>query len=369
MDSITQATLGAAVGEAVLGKKLGNRAILWGLLFGTLPDLDIIFSPFLDTARRLEFHRGASHSLLIMVIASFLLAKPLARLWKRQKVSPTRAGVFIFLVWSTHVLIDCFTVYGTSVFWPFSEYRVAFNHMFIIDPLYTLPLVVSLVWLAFHRSKKQLKKRTRILKWGIALSTGYVCFTIGMKFLVSAAFDADLARRGVTYERRMEGPTAFNTLLWRSVVDRGDELWVGYRSVFEMPSAPVRWTVYPREKASLKGFEGEREMETLKWFSRGWWIARPHANGVWLADMRFGETRTYDAKPGMVDSRFMFSWSFLPDAERDRLRTTPPRARNPKDSLRRIGLRILGKTDEWEANPRLAGVPGTLPEFLPVAAD
>jgi len=366
MDSLTQATLGAAIGEAVLGKKLGNRALLWGLLFGTLPDLDIIFSPLLDKARWLEWHRGGSHSLLLMVVASLLLAKPLARLWKREKISPARAGTFVFLVWSTHVLIDCFTVYGTSVFWPFSEYRVAFNHIFIIDLIYTLPLLVSLIWLAFYRTKKQLTKRTRILKWGLGLSTGYIALTIGLKFLVSAAFDADLARRGITYERRMEAPTPFNTLLWRSVVDRGDELWVGYRSVFEMPAKPIRWTVYPREKEALAPFEGEREVETLKWFSRGWWIARPHAKGVWLADMRFGETRSHGAKPGLVDSRIMFSWSFLPAAERDRLRSTPPSVRDPQDALRRIGLRILGKTDQWEANPRLAGVPGTLPERLPV---
>lgn len=367
MDSLTQAALGAAVGEAVLGKKLGNHAMLWGLLLGTLPDLDIIANPVLDTARRLEFHRGASHSLLIMVLASFLLAKPLARLWKREKVSRARAAVFVFLVWCTHVLIDCFTVYGTSVFWPFSETRVAFNHIFIIDPLYTLPLVISLIWLAFYRTKKQQVKRTRALRWGLGLSTGYIALTIGLKFLVSAAFDADLARREVTYARRMEAPTAFNTLLWRSVVDRGDELWVGYRSVFDPPSDPIRWTIYPRQRDALAPHAGEREVESLKWFSRGWWIARPHAKGVWLADMRFGETRTYGDKPGMVDSRMMFSWSFRPDDERDRLRNTRPEVRDAKASMRRIFARILGNKEQWEANPRLAGVPGTLPEFLPVA--
>jgi inner membrane protein len=341
--------------------------MLWGLLFGTIPDLDVIANPFLDTARRLEFHRGASHSLLIMVLASFLLAKPLAKLWKRGKVSPTRAGVFVFLVWFTHVLIDCFTVYGTSVFWPFSETRIAFNHIFIIDLLYTLPLLISLIWLAFYRTKKQQEKRTRILRWGLGLSSGYIALTIGMKFLASAAFDADLARRNVTYTRRMEAPTAFNTLLWRSVVDRGDELWVGYRSVFDPPSDAIRWTIYPRQRDALAPYEGEREIESLKWFSRGWWIARTHEEGVWLADMRFGETRTYGERPGTVDSRIMFSWSFRPDAGRDRLRTTRPDVRNPKDSMKRIVYRIAGKDGEWEANPRLAGVPGTLPEFLPVA--
>lgn len=366
MDSLTQATLGAAVGEAVLGKKLGNRAVAWGLLFGTLPDLDVIVSPFLDTARQLVFHRGASHSLLVMVIASFALAKPLAKFWKKEKISPARAGWFVFLVWSTHVLIDCFTVYGTSVLWPFSETRVAFNNLFIIDPLYTLPLLVSLIWLCFCRSKKLLKKRARLLNWGLGISTAYVALTFGLKQLASSAFEADLARREITYQRRMEAPSAFNTLLWRSVVDRGDELWVGYRSVFEKPSAPIRWTIYPRRTESLAGIENEREVRTLNWFSRGWWIARPHAEGVWIADMRFGETRTHGDKPGMVDSRIMFSWSFLPGAEADRLRSERPEVRNAQDSLKRIARRIFIR-EGWEANPRLAGVPGTLPEFLPVA--
>lgn len=341
--------------------------MLWGLLLGTLPDLDVIFSPFLDTARRLEFHRGASHSLLLMVLASFLLAKPLAKLWRREKISPARAGTFVFLVWSTHVLIDCFTVYGTSVLWPFSDYRVAFNNFFIIDPLFTLPLVVSLIWLAFYptyRTKKQQQKRTRIITWGLGLSTAYVALSFGLKFIASSAFEADLARRGITYDRRFEAPTAFNTLLWRSAMEREDEIWIGYRSVFEKPSSPIRWTVYPKESESLAPFAGEREVESLKWFSRGWWIAHPHVDGVWMADVRFGETRIYEAKPGAVDSRFFFSWSFLKDAEGDRLRTPVRGDRDYKDALKRIGLRIIGDTESWEANPRLAGVRGTLPQFL-----
>lgn len=370
MDSITQATLGAAVGEAILGKKLGNRALAWGLLFGTLPDLDILASPLLDTARRLEFHRGASHSLLIILLASLLLAKPLAKLWKREKISPTRAGTFVLLVWLTHVLIDCFTVYGTSVLWPFSETRIAFNNLFIIDPLYTLPLLIATISLAFYRTKKLQKKRTRILTWGLTLSTGYIAITFGLKSLASSAFEADLTRRNITYLRRMEAPTPLNTLLWRSVLDRGDEMWVGYHSILQPPSTPIHWTIYPKENHSLTPFEHHREIKTLQWFSRGWWIARPHAKGIWLADLRFGESRIYGEKPGTVDSRFMFSWSFNPHAERDRLRTGTRTIPDTKDTLRRLGLRILGRTDSWEAaSPRLAGVPGTLPQPLSVIAD
>lgn len=364
MDSITQAALGAAVGEAMLGKKLGNRAMLWGLLFGTLPDLDVLISPFLDTSNNLIWHRGPSHSLLVMVVCSFALAPWLAKLWKKQKISKGMAGAFVFAVWSTHVLIDCFTVYGTSVLWPFSESRIAFNNLFIIDPLYTVSLLITLVWLAFLRTKKQLPKRRRLCWWGLGLSSGYVALSLLAKWAASTGFDADLQRRGVTFTRRMEAPTAFNILLWRSVVDRGDELWVGYRSIFEFHDTPVRWTVYPKGTDSYFPYSDMREMKTIAWFSDGWWIARRHKQGVWIGDLRFGESRTWDLRKDSVDSRVSFSWVFHPKAEGEKLRQVMPESRNPGETLSRLAKRAFGDRNSWEATPRLAGIHGSLPESL-----
>ncbi len=366
MDSITQAALGAAVGEAMLGKKLGNRALLWGMLFGTLPDLDVILSPLLDTARNLEWHRGPSHSLLIMVLASFALAPWLAKRWRKEKIGKGLAGAFVFAAWSTHVLIDCFTVYGTSVLWPFSEHRIGFNNLFIIDFFYTGPLIVALAWLAFLRTKKQLPKRRKIGAWGLGLSTGYVALSLLAKWAASSGFEADLHRRGVTFSRRMEAPTPFNILLWRSVVDRGDELWVGYRTIFEFHDTPVRWTVYPKGENAFFPYSQMREAKTVAWFSDGYWVARPHAKGVWLGDLRFGEGRVWGERKGMVDSRVSFSWVFTPGAEGDKLRQIMPERANAGETLQRMGKRILGDRAAWEAGPRLAGIHGSLPEFLRV---
>ena len=366
VDSITQATLGAAVGEMILGRRMGNRALAWGALFGTLPDLDALLNPFLDTANELWWHRGPSHSLIVMIAASFLLAPRLAKLWKRDKVSRAQAGWFVFAVWSTHVLIDCFTVYGTAVLWPFPAKRIAFNHLFIIDPLFTLPMLVTLVWLAFLRSKKQIPQRRKLNAWGLGLASTYALLSVGMKFVTSAGFDADLARRGVSYERRMEAPTPFNIILWRSVVDRGDSFWVGYRTVFESRKTPVRWTIYPKGEEALTALYDMREARRLDWFSDGWWIARPHVKGAWVADLRFGEMRVWGEREGMVDNRFRFSWDIVSDARGDLLRPLRPTRANPEEILRRMGARIVGNRDQWEANPRLAGVTGSLPEFLAV---
>ena len=366
MDSLTHAVLGAALGELVLGRRLGNRALAWGALFGTLPDLDALVMPFFDTANRLWWHRGPSHSLLVMAVVSYALAPWLAKLWKRDKVSKGLAGSFVFAVWSGHLLIDCFTVYGTSLGWPFPVRRVAFNHLFIIDVFFTMPLVVAVVWLAFLRGKKQLPKRRRLNAWGLGLAATYALLGVAMKFVASAGFDADLARRGVIYQRRMEAPTPFNILLWRAVVDRGDEFWVGYRTVFERHATPVRWTVYPQHKSALAGMQDLREVQALRWFTDGWWIARPHAKGAWLGDLRFDEARSWGNKKTMVDSRLAFAWDIMPNNQGDRLQSLYPMRMKPGETLGRMTSRMLGNRQAWEANPRLAGVTGSLPEFLAV---
>ena len=376
VDWITQAALGALIGELMMGRRLGNRALAWGAFLGILPELDVVIYPLLDTARKLAWHRGPSHSLVVMAAGSYALAHGLAKIWKRDKISKAQAGALVFAVWSAHVLADCFTVEGAAVMWPFSDQRVAFNFLYHIDFLFTGPLLVTVLWLAFLREVKVKKprgkksappsKRRKLCYWGLGLSSAYALLGVGMKFVASAGFDADLARRGVKYERRMEAPAPYNLLFWRAVVDRKDEFWMGYRSVFEFHETPVRWTVYPKGKEALAGVAELRETKTLTGFSDGWWIARPNAKGAWLGDVRHAESRTWGSKKGTVDSRMAFSWVIDATAKSDHLRQLSQDHGNTGDFLQRMGTRIVGKRETWEANPRLAGVAGSLPEFLPV---
>lgn len=366
VDSLTQATLGAAIGELVLGKKLGNRAIVWGAVFGTLPDLDVLMNPLFDTAGKLWWHRGPSHSLVVMTAASLLLARPLARLWQSDRVGSIRAAWFVFLVWSTHVLIDCFTSYGTLVLWPFNGARVAFNNLSIIDPLFTLPMLFALMWIAFLRQPKQLPKRRRINLWGMGLASIYVGLSFGAKAIASHGFEQDLERRKAVCERRIESPTLFNILLWRSVAEFPDEFWVGYRSLLDNPSGAVRWTVYPKGHDSAAGVEAKRELAIVEHFSSGWWIARPHAKGLWIGDLRFSEMRTWETRDGMVDHRLPFAWDLLTRREDERLRPKVRRRGEVGEMLKRLGQRAIGMEEAWEAQPRLEGVTGSLPEFLSI---
>ncbi|MCX6874613.1 MAG: metal-dependent hydrolase [Verrucomicrobia bacterium] len=368
MDWITQASAGAAVGEIMFGKRMGNRALGWGALFGIAPDLlDGLASPLLSTSGKLAYHYGPSHSLLLLVVLAFGLRRWLVKLWQRSKVTGHQAAWFVGLVWGIHLLVDCLGVHAVQVLWPYPVPPFGLNLLGQGDLLVAAPLLLALLGMALLRTKKEQAKRRRLWWWGVGLSSGYVVLAGLAKWAAAAGFEADLARRGVAYELRMESPIPWNLLLWRGMVDRGDAIWVGYRTVFEWHSTPVRWTVFPRNRAALAPYAATREARRVAAFTKGWWIARPNKTGVWLADLRSGEYRQWGERKGMVDNRIKRSWHLEPAVPGDPLRLLTPEQKDPGAMTRRLLQRTLGQRDAWEAQPRLAGVPGALPETLEVA--
>lgn len=363
MDSITQAALGGVVGELVLGRQLGWRGAAWGLFFGTLPDLDIIFYPLLDEVGKLRWHRGLSHSVVMMVAGAFLFAKPLAWWYRDRGLTERAAGWFVFWVWSSHVLIDVFTTYGTQIFEPFSDHRVAWNNLFIIDPFFTLPLLGCLV-VVFGRSLRSGWERWR---WrrdgsdpedepeafgfsrrtaGIALSLSgiYVAFSFVMKLWATQQMTTHLEDE-IPYGKMVAvAPTPLNTILWRGLIETDTGYFVTYWSPFDLGTPHYDFVPKQRELASK--FEDEELFETLKWFSRGHWVARPgEDDSVVLIDVRFGEVRLEDEKRSVPT----FQWRMRYD---DQGRMEAPQYR-PEDldigrSLVSLGRRILGRRKEWE---------------------
>jgi len=159
VDSLTQIVLGAAVGEAVLGNKIGNKAMLLGALAGTIPDLDVLAKLIsTDPIFELKTHRAYSHSVFTHVLLSFPLAWLSVR-WSKSDATKTHWYWFWFLGLFTHAMLDCCTTYGTRLFLPFSDYQVAFNNISVIDPIYTIPwLLLLIVALFFKRNTSKTKK-------------------------------------------------------------------------------------------------------------------------------------------------------------------------------------------------------------------
>src|SRR5260221_3993966 len=142
MDSITHIVLGATVGEALAGRKLGKKAMLLGAIANSLPDIDFVGSFWLSTARDIWAHRGITHSFLFVLVMTPVLAFVAGKLYPRSGMTRRDWGLFFGLQLFIHLFIDAFNAYGTGRFEPFSHHRVAVHVLLLAAPIYTICLVL-----------------------------------------------------------------------------------------------------------------------------------------------------------------------------------------------------------------------------------
>ncbi|MFD2823656.1 metal-dependent hydrolase [Lacinutrix iliipiscaria] len=266
MDSITQAILGAAIGEISLGRKIGPKGAVLGALVATIPDLDVVLLPFYSAVERISIHRGFSHSILFSFIGAFLIALILSKIkWTRQ-ISYIRLCVFSWLVLFTHMLLDAFTTYGTQLFLPFSNYRVSFDSINIVDPLYTLPLFLGvLLSTGVFR-----KKPNRIIysKMGLIISSLYLIFTLWIKQSVNQKFDTQLKKDSIVYNELLTVPVKFGSIYWYGVAKTDNSLYIGKYNNIEREK--ITFTEFSINDNLLNKVDSELA-NTLKWFSKGYY--------------------------------------------------------------------------------------------------
>lgn len=324
MDSLTQFVLGAAVGEQVLGKRIGNRAMLYGGLIATIPDLDIFIGKLYDPITALEVHRGFSHSIIFFLLASPLLGFLLARMERKSNVSVWAGIKMVFLCLLTHALLDAFTTWGTQLFWPLPD-RVALTSIFVVDPLYTLPFIYCLIrvmWLPKAHSARE--------KWnlrGIYISSFYLLLTVGIKFTAGQIFKNSLATNNITYERLIVKPSPFNTILWNANVETPQGYWLGDYSFFD--SSPITYNFYPNGKEHLAAIKDDEKVKQLIHISEGWFVITKRDGKLFFNDLRFGLLNNDPKHP-----EFAFSYELT-------IENGKVTARESENKTRREGLALL----------------------------
>lgn len=306
MDSLTQITLGAAVGEAVLGKKVGNKAPLWGAVCGTIPDLDVLVNPLFSEATQLSIHRGFSHSILFALIAAPLLGYLLSKIHKKDKVDWKSWSFLVFFAVFTHPILDAFTNYGTQLFSPFSNYQVAFNTIFVIDPLYTVPFLISVIVILFL--KRDSKKRKFINYLGLGISSLYLAFTIVNKIYINSVFEEQMNLLGIKYEKYMTSPTPFNNILWRGLIKTSNGYYEGFYSLFDQVDE-VKFNYIPRNDGPIKGISDSYAIKQLLWFSGEYYTITEKNNDFFFNDLRFGSMNGWIAK----NEDYVFSFRIIND--------------------------------------------------------
>jgi inner membrane protein len=354
MDSLTQASLGAAVSVAVMGRRTAAwKAALWGAAMGTLPDLDVVFD-FGDPIRNMTEHRAESHALFYQLLAAPLLALMVARPRLRSPLSnpssPQPAGTFetsgahsadntspygrwalaTALILLTHALLDGMTVYGTQLWLPFYKEAVGLASVFIIDPLYTLPLLLGLAAALVAKGNWGLKT----LQLSLLVSSLYLAWSAAAQHWVERAAQSNLPEPQAAL---LVTPSPFNTLLWRLVAVSDSHYYEGWYALLADQPQAIRWRAVPRDPQLYLALKDHPSVERLARFSDGFFQLERIGEQVFMTDLRMGQEPAYVFR--FEIGRFDASGALIGPVERAPV-TRPPL----EDGLAWLWQRLRGKT-------------------------
>lgn len=288
MDSLTQAALGATIAAACAPTGHRRKALLAGAALGTLPDLDVAIR-YGDAVKNFTFHRGFSHSLFVLVPFSVALWAVLRRWWAPVRGAPLPWLAAVALALVTHPLLDAHTAYGTQLFWPLQSPPIMWSTMFIIDPLYTLPLLIGVIVAAVSPAARQAGVA---LIAGLSLSTAYLAWSWSAKLQVERHARTELTRLGIIDAPLFSGPTPFNTLLWRVVVLTDDGYLEGYDSLL-VNEEPIRFDSYVTDNESLQAASDVWAVSRLRWFAQDFLKTEVRDRRLVLTDLRMGAEPQY----------------------------------------------------------------------------
>ncbi len=291
MDSLSQIVLGGALAAAIAPAGHRRAALLAGAALGTLPDLDALVIPLLtnDPVDLMTWHRSVSHSLFVLPLLATLIWW-LFR-WQGRRAghgrvaeAPLRWFWAIQLALVTHPVLDAFTVYGTQLWWPLNPSPTMWASVFIIDPLYTLWLLVACIvaWVVRERVLAQ-----RALVAALVLSSAYLGWSLLAKQQVDRAADEALAAMGLADAPRFSVPMPFNTLLWRVVAMTPDGYVEAERSLVA-DRGPMRFRAHASAVGAMRAVADVPAVQRLRWFNHGFMKARVVDGRVVVSDLRMG---------------------------------------------------------------------------------
>jgi inner membrane protein len=281
MDPVSQAFAGATLSQSLTRKRDGQKtAFLAGALSGMAADLDVFIRSGTDPLLFLEYHRQFTHSLVFIPFGA-LVCTVVVSLLLRNRSAFRRLYSYCLLGYATHGLLDACTSYGTQLFWPFSHYRVAWDVISIIDPLFTVP--VMLLVLAGVATGRRWFPRIALF-YGLAyLAFGYVQHERAMQALTRLAVE-----RGHTASRPTVKPTLGNLYLWKLIYEYDGRYYVDAARVGRGTG------LIPGESVSSHvGLEGlppgstqAHDIERFRWFSSGY-IAHYRDDPLMIGDIRY----------------------------------------------------------------------------------
>tara|TARA_R110002050_G_scaffold1244_4_gene8696 strand:- start:129134 stop:130150 length:1017 start_codon:yes stop_codon:yes gene_type:complete len=315
MDTLTQALLGGAIGYVVAGKTSPRKAMLWGAAIAVLPDLDV-FIPHPNDLDAFTLHRSWSHSWLIQTLVAPALAYGLYKLDDTFRFITWFLLAWLALV--THSGLDALTVYGTQLFWPFMPPPISGGSVFIVDPLYSIPLLAGFLAILL-KPKSLFSHRTMLASF--IFSCAYLLAGLFIQNWVERQADIALQKQGIQYDKILVAAAPLNIALWRTLVINDDYYYQGFRSVFDQDNN-FNFSQYPRHAKLNTLISSLPAFQRLDWFSHGFYALEQRDNIIIVRDLRMG-----------IEPSYFFHFAIAEHNQQQTIAVTPKRVEGEQTQL------------------------------------
>jgi len=306
MDSVTHLALGACVGEVCLSKKLGKKALIWGALAQSFPDIDTFAAFFVPSDKDLIIHRGITHSLFFAIVMGLLFALIASRIHRKQLIPFATLAFFFCGQLMLHDLLDTCNSYGTGLLEPFIHQRFSINLLYVADPLFTIGLVVASLLLVFKKSTNKNRKKWVII--AIVLSIFYLGFACFNKISIDNKAQVSFNKSGIHPVRYFSTPTPLNCMLWYVVAAADSNEYTAYSSVWDNKNRPIIFEKHADNYALLHRPVDKNVLKDLEFFAGNYYTVTQSGNVLYFNIPRFEQIQGWDNK----NAPFAFSYPLLP---------------------------------------------------------
>lgn len=286
MDSITHIALGACIGEAFFGRGFGKKAMLWGALAQSAPDIDFLGSLWLRTDENLLAHRGFTHSIPFALLVAPVLALVAERVHRPVNIRYSKWVIFFLVEVMVHLFIDGFNNYGVGWLEPFSHYRFSFNAIYVADPLFSIWAGIAAVML--FRLHSYHPRRRYWWRFGTLLPFLYLSWCVFNKLTINRDVKVILQEQRISYTRYFSTPAPLTNLLWYVVAGNDSGYHVGFRSIFD-EKKQINFSWFPRNDSLLKAVANHEEVQHLIRFSQQFYTVEQWGDTLVFNDLRFGQ--------------------------------------------------------------------------------
>lgn len=286
MDSITHLAIGACMGEAFAGKKLGYKAMLWGAMAQSLPDIDFVAGFWMDTSSDLLAHRGFTHSFLFCTLITPVLALAAEKWHRPHNISFRKWLGFFAVAVFIHIFLDVFNNYGTGWFEPFSHARLSLNTLYVADPFFSIwPLLATVVLFIMRKNSPW---RSTVWKLGFLLSAAYLVYALTNKRNIDKEAREIMAEQQIKYTQYFTTPAPLQNWLWFIVAGDEKGFHVGFRSLYDSKKK-ISFEYFPRNDSLLNSVHDKENVQKLIRFSQGFYTLSKSNDTLLFNDLRFGQ--------------------------------------------------------------------------------